>query len=149
MKKLAAIRAMPAGDFRLLLDAFVATAMFKFALHLFSIERLRALAAKTGCGRQPVGDLVWAVGVAARWVPGTTCLSLALALQRLLSAHGHASELHIGVAHDGGQFAAHAWVEHDGRILIGEDERLAYTRLLSWQTGRTSPGGRADHSHPG
>ena len=63
-------------------------------------------------------------------------------------AHGHDSELHIGVAHEDGAFAAHAWVEQDGRVLIGEAERRTYTRLVSWPIDGVSPGIGADRVHP-
>jgi len=134
VKSLAAFRALSVADRQLLLRAFVAMVTFKLALYLFSIERLRLLAGRKADGRQCVDRIVWAARVAARRVPGTTCLSSALALQCLLSANAHASELHIGVTRDNGTFTAHAWVEREGRILIGEDERRAYTKLMSWRT---------------
>jgi hypothetical protein len=147
MTKLAALCALPATDRGLLLDAFVAAAVFRLALHFFPIDRLRTWAARTGHGRRALDRIIWAGGVAARWVPGTTCLSSALALQRLLSTNGHGSELHIGVAQDGA-FAAHAWVEQDGRVLIGEAARRLYTRLVSWPIGEVSPAIGADRGHP-
>jgi len=148
MRKLAVFCTLPGEDRRLLLDAFVAAALFRLALFFFSIDRLRTWAARAGRSRQPLDRIVWAGRVAARRVPGTTCLSSALALQRLLSAHGHDSELHIGVAHEDGAFAAHAWVEQDGRVLIGEAERRTYTRLVSWPIDGVSPGIGADRVHP-
>ncbi len=149
MRDLAVFRALPDEDRRLLFEAFVATVMFRLALYFFSIERLRRLAGRRGHGTRPVDRIVWAARAAARRVPGTTCLSSALALQRLLTANAQASELHIGVTRDGGKFEAHAWVEQEGRILIGEDERRAYTRLLSWRAAAGPPSLGADRTHPG
>jgi hypothetical protein len=46
------------------------------------------------------------------------CLTRAVALTRMLSAHGIAGHsIRIGVRHDGGSFTAHAWVELGHRVL--------------------------------
>ncbi len=50
------------------------------------------------------------------WLPGN-CLSRSLALLLLLRRGGHAAQLRLGVSLAGGAFAAHAWVELDGRVL--------------------------------
>lgn len=75
---------------------------------------------------------VWAVRVvSAHAVPRATCLTQALAVLLLVRRQGEAgAKLRLGVARDeGGRFAAHAWVEHDGRILIGAQGSGRYTRL--------------------
>lgn len=61
------------------------------------------------------------VSLAGRRSPWrTTCLRQALALWFLLALRGVATELRLGVEKSiEGDFAAHAWVEHDGRVLIG------------------------------
>lgn len=147
MSRLAAFIKLPGEERRLLLAAFASATFFRLALYFVSIERLRALATRTGSGRRPldhtVDRLVWAGRAAARWSPGTTCLSAALTLQGLLSRYGHASELHIGVTRDARGFAAHAWVERDGRVLIGEDEKRNYTKLMSWSTEASPSDARA------
>lgn len=83
----------------------------------------------------PADRLAWAIRTAARRLPGTSCLASALALQRMLSAGGLDSELHIGVARNDGDFAAHAWLTHRGEILVGEEEHEDYTRLVAWRAG--------------
>lgn len=46
------------------------------------------------------------------------CLTRAVALSRMLDAHGIAGHrIRIGVRRDGGSFAAHAWVELGQRVL--------------------------------
>jgi hypothetical protein len=51
-------------------------------------------------------------------LPGDTrCLSQSLVLTRLLAARGMESQLVIGVR-SGEEFAAHAWVEHQGAALL-------------------------------
>lgn len=64
--------------------------------------------------------LAWAVRAAARRVPHASCLTQALALDTLLAMAGQGGEVRLGVARrNDGSFEAHAWVEHEGRILIG------------------------------
>ena len=73
------------------------------------------------------------VTVASRYVPAATCLTQALTTQVLLGRCGHASTLRIGVARSkDGEFQAHAWVESDGRVVIGgtaEDLAQNYVAL--------------------
>jgi hypothetical protein len=71
------------------------------------------------------------VAAAANLIPGTTCLPRALAAHVLLGRHGHGAELHIGVNRDSqGRFQAHAWVETEGRVIIGGPEVTGYKPIL-------------------
>ncbi len=73
----------------------------------------------------PVSRLSWAVRVAGRACPGASCLTQALAMQRLLARAGHRSELRLGVALDSGcGLQSHAWVVQDGRVVLGEGADL-------------------------
>lgn len=88
-------------------------------------------------GRVREGDamdaIVWAVVVASRYVPRSTCLTQALTAQVLLARRGVPASLHIGVAKEGAEarFGAHAWVESEGKVLIGGSEPGRYTPLLA------------------
>jgi hypothetical protein len=135
LKRVASFLVLPARDRLLLLEAFATLMAVRVALRLFSIDRLRASARRSGSGTTSIGRIAWSVGVASRALPGTTCLASAFALQRLLSAHGRSSELHIGVARKAEAFAAHAWLTCDGRVLVGEEEHEGYTRLVAWPSG--------------
>ncbi|GAB1545530.1 hypothetical protein NUACC21_82060 [Scytonema sp. NUACC21] len=68
-----------------------------------------------------VGKIVWAVNVASRYMPfGVKCLARALTAQALMNRYGYSSELRIGVAKgEGGKLEAHAWIEYQGRVAIG------------------------------
>ena len=58
------------------------------------------------------------------------CLTQALAAQRILRQEGLDSTLRIGVAKDGHELLAHAWLERAGRIVIGGgDSKVRYTPL--------------------
>lgn len=63
----------------------------------------------------------WAVKAASRHLFFTpTCLVQALALRTLLLRKGYTSRLRLGVAKDSDALMdAHAWLEMDGRVLIG------------------------------
>jgi len=81
--------------------------------------------------RREAWECAHAVSRAARLVPRASCLTQALALQRLLARRGLESSLFLGVDRAGKpsrtarpralRFEAHAWVEWRGRILIGGD----------------------------
>jgi hypothetical protein len=47
------------------------------------------------------------------------CLVQALVAQRLMRQGGYDSALRIGVAKDGRELLAHAWLERGGRVIIG------------------------------
>jgi hypothetical protein len=67
-----------------------------------------------------VGDTVRSVRLCSRYVPHATCLTQALAARSLLSRQGQPAVLKIGVAKSDGNFEAHAWLEVDGRIVLGK-----------------------------
>jgi len=70
--------------------------------------------------------VVWAIGVAADYLPGQyKCLPRAYAAHVLLARHGHASEVRVGVARDpNGKVEAHAWVDCQGRTVVGQVENM-------------------------
>src|SRR5438874_1247449 len=80
----------------------------------------------------PTDRVRWAVEATSSRVPGAVCLTQALALQILLGRRGQASELRLGVARgEGPGLEAHAWLESEGRILIGAADRERYAALPS------------------
>ncbi|MDO8976305.1 lasso peptide biosynthesis B2 protein [Reyranella sp.] len=137
MNRLAAFLALPGSDRLLLVKAAATLVAVRCALHLVSIERLRSWAGHLREANRPVDRIIWSVRTAARRVPGATCLSSALTLQRLLSSAGHPSQVHIGVARDASGFMAHAWLVHDGVVVIGEEEHERYAHLTAWDARKT------------
>jgi hypothetical protein len=125
---LARFLALPAPELRLIVASAGRLAAIRVGLWVLPFRwihgavRRREDHARTP-GRRPIPHperVVWAVGVAGRLVPRATCLVRALAAQGLLARHGHASQLRLGVTRGTGPaFEAHAWLEHDGRVLIG------------------------------
>lgn len=65
--------------------------------------------------------LVWALKIAGRTVPAATCLTQALAAKVVLRKNGYRPILRIGaIKSKRGKFLAHAWLEHEGSIVIGD-----------------------------
>ena len=71
----------------------------------------------------------WAVGAASRLLPGTRCLAQALAGQVVLARRGVPTRLRIGVGRSSGAMSAHAWLERDGRAVLGEARSDEFTPL--------------------
>ena len=99
------------------------------------LRRLHKMAVERDClsdsNPLPPERIAWAIRVVSRYLPGTmNCLVQALAAQTMLARWGYASHLRIGVAKDeGGQLKAHAWVECEGKIVIGGVGMSQYTAL--------------------
>jgi hypothetical protein len=67
-------------------------------------------------------EISWAVQAAGSALPGATCLVQALAANVLLAWRNQKTALHIGVARPGQDaLRAHAWLESQGKIVIGDD----------------------------
>ena len=80
----------------------------------------------------PVQRIAWAVRAASKGVPHATCLTQALAAQVLFVRHQYAVDLRIGVAKgEAGGLEAHAWLEHGGRVVVGNVRDLKRYTLLS------------------
>lgn len=75
----------------------------------------------------------WALNVVDAVVPiYLSCLMRAIVGERLFAANGYQTEIHLGVAKDDA-FEAHAWVEYDSEIVIGEvDEHSRFQPLDSY-----------------
>ncbi len=75
---------------------------------------------------------------ASRYVPAATCLTQALATQILLARRGQVSNLRIGVSKgQEGELKAHAWVESEGKIVMGNRSNLlGYAVLSPMNSGR-------------
>lgn len=62
-----------------------------------------------------------------------SCLVRAVALQRLLEAHGFVgSWIRVGIRREGGRFWAHAWVNYAGHVLADQEWRVKRFDELAW-----------------
>lgn len=126
--------ALPGSDRALLARAAGWVVLARLALWAFPYRRTRALAdrcARTTPKRGAAPErTAWAIEATARRIPKATCLTQALAAEVMLRRDGHRPEIHIGVAKpDRAAFEAHAWLELDGRVLVGDHDLGRYTRL--------------------
>jgi hypothetical protein len=79
--------------------------------------------------RPTVDDVTSAVARAARVVPRATCLTQSLTASVLLGRHGYPTTLRLGVAREAGRFDAHAWVECEGRVVVGDADLHRYAAV--------------------
>lgn len=116
---------------RALLTAGVMVTAVRAGLAVLSFETLRRylarLARSSSTHRGPatpaeIETIVWSLQTAGRTLPDPgRCLIEALAGHVLLGRKGLATDLRIGVARDAdGVFKAHAWLQKDDRIVLGE-----------------------------
>jgi transglutaminase superfamily protein len=80
-----------------------------------------------------VSWISWAVeSLGARPWMNALCLPRALAAHAMLRRRGIASRLCLGVARDGSELAAHAWVEIGENKIVGGSEASGFTRLAEF-----------------
>jgi len=112
---------------RLLVEAAFLLSVIRLALGRVPFTTLRRMVVRgprKGIGPPNPGiadQVVWAVNALFPTTPRrATCLVRALAVQAMLARRGYPSRLRIGVMRGSpGGLDGHAWVEHEGRILIG------------------------------
>jgi hypothetical protein len=123
----------------LLIEAIALVAAIRLGLALVTIGTLRrglALAARRTGRRSrahPAERIAWAV-TAAR-VPGATCLTRALAAETLLGRRRIPARLRIGISRGARGLDGHAWVESEGRIVVGGAELAGRAPLAPLDIG--------------
>jgi hypothetical protein len=122
--------ALPGRDRVIYVEAAFLDAAFRCLLLVgsFSVARTvaRALAGHGGADQPDM--VIRAVEAASRFVPASNCLSEALTGWVLLTRANALPELRVGVIR-APRLEAHAWVETDGRVVIGGGADEAYHRL--------------------
>ncbi len=106
--------------------------MFSFKSVLNLIERIKFEGSGvTDTKRIDADRIAWSVVATSRYIPFTKCLAQALVTQILFARYGYTSQLRIGVAKDGRErLKAHAWVESQGKIVIGNVQDLSRFKAL-------------------
>lgn len=138
IKKLRKFFLLPKAERFLLARAFFLLVIVRLGLRLFRfstllriLERIAvqsiSLSQKSSLSTDKIAS---AITTTSLYVCGATCLARALAANVLLQQHGHPSLLRIGVAKDElERLEAHAWVESQGKILLGgTSEYVSYYR---------------------
>jgi hypothetical protein len=129
---------LPVKEQQFLVKAFFLLIMIRLGLWLLPFRTLQRTLERlfqhpiTSNRKSPSPEkFSWAVSAISQYVPAATCLAQALTLQALLSHEGIHSDLAIGVARDDAtRITAHAWLEIDGTVIIGGQERDRYTKLM-------------------
>ena len=139
MKRVSKFLRLSSADQLLLLKAAFLLGTIRLGLRLLSFQTMLSLLARMAkatpelhhIDQAPADKVPWAVGVAKCYIPGvTTCLAQAFAVKALLNRRGCQARLRIGVDRGGeGQFQAHAWVESQGRVVVGAKGLSRYTPL--------------------
>ncbi|MBW4612041.1 MAG: lasso peptide biosynthesis B2 protein [Desmonostoc vinosum HA7617-LM4] len=137
MKPLLKLLHLNNSDRHLLINTFMLLGLVKLGLWLLPFQTLRQVIANFNqpnpkLDQTSLSKIIWAVNVSTRYIPsGAMCLARALTCQVLMSRRSYSPELCIGVAKtDKGKLEAHAWVESQGQIIVGDLTDLGrFTRL--------------------
>ena len=147
MKPLRKFVSLSSSDRNLLIQTAVLLSGIRLGLRFVSFPTLRRILDKisktapnsTQAYQSTLNRVVWAVDIVSKYMPGgVKCLARALATQVLLARRGYLVQLHIGVAKDeAGQLEAHAWIESQGSVVIGDLKDLdRYTHLATLEGQR-------------
>ncbi len=147
MKRLRKFLSLSSSDRKLLIQTAVLLSGIRLGLRFLSFPALRRILDKisktalnsTQAYESTLNRVVWAVDIVSKYMPGgIKCLARALATQVLLARRGYLVELQIGVAkNEAGQLEAHAWIESQGSVVIGNLKDLGrYTRLATLEGQR-------------
>ncbi len=132
MRRLKRFAQLTDTERRILVRVFFVVGMARAALFVFSTDTARKVAAQAAAGASgSLEQMVWAVKVASRYLPGATCLTQALAAQALLTQSGFPSQVEIGVARDDRRrLQAHAWVVCHGQVVLGGQQPNHYNSII-------------------
>lgn len=146
MKRLVKFLQLTWSDRLLLVTTALLLGVIRLALWLLpfhAVRRLLAIIPLTTTELQEVDQayiekVVWAVVIASPYIPGVQCLAQALATQVLLRWRGYPTQLRIGIARGKeGELSAHAWVESQGKVVIGGLANMSHYTLLPLQEGES------------
>jgi len=129
MRRLRKFVGLSPADRWLLLKAGVLLSLVRVGTWGLPFRAVRRITSRLGrpngrLDNSPTERIAWAVDVAGKYIPdGRNCLVQALTMHVLLERRGRPSRLRIGVAKGpSGDLKAHAWVESEGKVVIGGRE---------------------------
>jgi len=132
---------LPAPDRRLIVMTSAAQIVLAACVRIVSLPVLLAALARHRAAAQriapaPQARVAWAIETVGRRLPTvSTCLVRALAAELLLDGRCGPRRLCIGVRRSRpGILESHAWLECDGRIVVGGDSAAAYVRFMTFDT---------------
>ncbi|MGP3696212.1 lasso peptide biosynthesis B2 protein [Rhodobacter sp. NSM] len=152
MQRLRRILSLTPAEARALWRAFTTVLRIRLAIARRRTDEVRAATAMLGAaGAAPAWELrvtAWSVRAAARLVPGATCLTQALAGQRILARKGYASTVRLSLPGGrGSDFRPHAWLISGNVITLGgsASDYRHHRALLDYESsGRADPVAEAE-----
>lgn len=116
---------------RLAVAAWVVVPVVRIAVAMLPFRFVYRFAARAPRGLSLLSPdrIAFAVNHVARRLPGTTCLTEVLAAAYLCSRYGHAATPRLGVGRSAAGITAHAWLESEGRAILGEPEPGTFVGL--------------------
>lgn len=132
MKRILRFFLQPYPTKKLLLESLSLMLLIRISLWIFPFGWLRRCLERFESSRgdhkevdwQVINEVIRAIRTSSRLVPKATCLTQALATRTLLRLRAQDSQLRIGVDKDAEDLlTGHAWVEIDGRIIVGKVPR--------------------------
>jgi hypothetical protein len=132
MRRLKRFAQLTATERRILIRVLFVVGVARLALIIFSTDTARKITAQAAAGASgSLEQMVWAVKVVSRYLPGATCLAQAVAAQALLNQSGFPSQVEIGVAKDDlRRLQAHAWVVCHGQVVLGGQQPNHYNSII-------------------
>jgi hypothetical protein len=112
----------------LFIKSLILIIFIRLSLSLLSFSRVKKISKRISIPNNnqkdtlTIQDIIWSVQAVSPYVPKATCLTQAITAQILLSRHNQQSKLKIGVTKEE-EFEAHAWLEIDDEIILGESEK--------------------------
>ena len=105
----------------LLLDAMFRLLIVRCTLNILSLACVDKLtrSGPRALSRSNTADIISAIETASLYAPAPSCLVRALAASWLLRLNGFNPVLRYGVTRVSDGLDAHAWIEIDGRVVLG------------------------------
>lgn len=118
------LRRLSARRVRLFRDAFLLLSLVRLGLGWIPVRTLQRRIARRrpSQGATPSwsqGEVIGAICLMSKGLPGMTCLVRAMAAAELLARSGHTASVVIGAMKEGGELKAHAWVTEGDRVIMG------------------------------
>lgn len=143
MKQILKFLNLTEQDRQLLLKSFILLGLIRLGLWLLPFgtlrqclnNRLQLFSQSPKITFTELDKVSWAIDVSSRyWFGEVKCLAKALTTQILMSSYGYCPQLQIGVAKSKqGNLEAHAWVENEGKVVVGHLPNLShFIPLTSW-----------------
>jgi transglutaminase superfamily protein len=142
------MRRLSGADYRLLMRVLPLALAVAIALRTLRWTAVRGLVASLKSRTSDRDDLsadrlVWALNVVGHRVPPLrNCLVRALVAEIALGSSALPVRVTIGVERAAGSVEAHAWVEQNGRVILGGSGDPAssadarYAPIVTWQSPR-------------